>query len=107
MDAAPPDERIGLADEDAESVAYRSEIDEISDPPARTPSGHRRATKDAVRRPEPPSGDVAELLGLSQALELLERLILDLADALAGHVEGAPHLVQRSRVLATEAVAQL
>src|SRR5205823_10339252 len=52
-------------------------------------------------------GDVAELLGLSQRLELLERLVLDLADALAGDVEGPPDLVQRPRVLAAQAVAQL
>src|SRR5690349_4182877 len=51
--------------------------------------------------------DVAELLGLGEALELLERLVLDLADALARHVERPPDLVERARVLAAEAVAQL
>src|SRR3954471_17775806 len=52
-------------------------------------------------------GDVPELLGLGEALELLERLVLDLADALARHVEGAADLVQRARMLAAEAVAEL
>src|SRR5215213_5430641 len=52
-------------------------------------------------------GDVAELLGLRERLQLLERLVLDLADALARHVERATDLVQRARVLAAEAVAQL
>src|SRR6187200_953403 len=52
-------------------------------------------------------GDVAELLGLRERLQLLERLVLDLADALARHVERAPDLVERARVLAAEPVAQL
>src|SRR5688500_1414201 len=52
-------------------------------------------------------GDVAELLRLGERLELLERLVLDLADPLAGHVERAAHLVERARVLAAQAVAQL
>src|SRR5258708_1773879 len=52
-------------------------------------------------------GDVAELLSLCEALQLLERLILDLANALARHVERAPDLVERARVLAAEPVAQL
>src|SRR3954467_7757868 len=52
-------------------------------------------------------GDVAELLGLRERLQLLERLVLDLADALARHVERAPDLVQGARVLAAEPVAQL
>src|SRR6187402_3421855 len=53
------------------------------------------------------SGDLAQLLGFAQLLQLLERLVLDLADALAGDVEGPSHLVERARVLAAEAVAQL
>src|SRR4051794_21429641 len=53
------------------------------------------------------SGDLSELLGFSQLLQLLQALVLDLADALAGDVEGPPHLVERARVLAAEAVAQL
>src|SRR4051794_35468605 len=51
--------------------------------------------------------DVAELLRLGERLQLLQRLVLDLADALARHVERAAHLVERARVLAAEPVAQL
>src|SRR5215217_6319091 len=51
--------------------------------------------------------DVAELLRLGQRLKLLQRLVLDLADALARDVEGAAHLVERAGVLAAEAVAEL
>src|SRR5436309_6296726 len=52
-------------------------------------------------------GYVAELLGLCERLELLERLVLDLPDALARDVEGAPDLVERAGVLPTQPVAQL
>src|SRR5215217_3382071 len=52
-------------------------------------------------------GYVAQLLRLGEALQLLERLVLDLADALARDVERPPDLVERARVLAAEAVAQL
>src|SRR3954452_12537651 len=52
-------------------------------------------------------GDVAELLGLRERLQLLQRLVLDLADPLARDIERAADLVQRARVLPTEAVAQL
>src|SRR4051794_33870469 len=55
----------------------------------------------------PVLGDVAELLSLGEALQLLQRLVLDLADALARDVERPPDLVERARVLAAEAVAQL
>src|SRR4051794_20606994 len=51
--------------------------------------------------------DVAELLGLRERLQLLQRLVLDLADALAGHVERAADLVQCAGMLAAEPVAQL
>src|SRR5689334_13375097 len=50
---------------------------------------------------------VAELLRLGQRLKLLERLVLDLPDPLARHVERAADLVERARMLAAEAVAQL
>src|SRR3954452_6748142 len=50
---------------------------------------------------------IAELLGLRERLQLLERLVLDLADALARDVERSPDLVERARVLPAEAVAQL
>src|SRR4029079_8074986 len=51
--------------------------------------------------------DVAELLRLCERLKLLERLVLDLADSLAGDVEGAADLVERARVLAAQPVAEL
>src|SRR4051794_23642400 len=51
--------------------------------------------------------DVAQLLRFGQRLKLLQRLILDLPDPLARHVEGAPDFVERARVLAAQAVAQL
>src|SRR5215208_3035756 len=50
---------------------------------------------------------VAELLGLRQRLQLLQRLVLDLADALARHVERAAHLVEGAGVFPAEPVAQL
>src|SRR4051794_27072725 len=52
-------------------------------------------------------GDFAELLSLSQRLKLLERLVLDLPDPLAGDVEGAADLVQGPRMLAAEPVTEL
>src|SRR5579872_5763252 len=58
-------------------------------------------------RSHPDLRDVAELLRLGEALQLLERLVLDLADALARDVERAADLVERARVLAAEPVAQL
>src|SRR6185503_6269551 len=52
-------------------------------------------------------GDFAELLGLGEGLQLLQRLVLDLPDALAGDVEGSADLVQGPRVLAAEPVTEL
>src|SRR3954454_16373088 len=52
-------------------------------------------------------GDVAKLDGLRERTELLQALILDLADALARHVERPPDLVERARMLPVEPVAQL
>src|SRR3954453_12679487 len=51
--------------------------------------------------------DAAELLRLRERLQLLQRLVLDLADPLARHVERAADLVEGPRVLSAEAVAQL
>src|SRR4051794_5262984 len=51
--------------------------------------------------------DVAELLGLRERLQLLQRLVLDLADALARDVERPPDLIQRAGMLAAQPVAQL
>src|ERR687897_1100909 len=51
--------------------------------------------------------DFAKLLRLGEALKLLQRLVLDLADPLAGDVEGPPHLVQGARMLPAEPVPEL
>src|SRR5262245_2084635 len=68
-------------------------------------------TSSAPRRrpntPGSPLGDFAELLSLGEALQLLQALVLDLADALAGDVERPPDLVQSPRVLAAKSVAEL
>src|SRR4051812_30132506 len=58
-------------------------------------------------RARSPLSDVAELLSLREGLQLLQRLVLDLADALARDVERPPDLVERARVLPAQAVAQL
>src|SRR5689334_17590429 len=69
-------------------------------------NNHSRSSRGALTRAtlsESLLRDVAQLLGLSQRLQLLQRLVLDLADPLARHVERAADLVQRARVLAAEA----
>src|SRR5829696_4471324 len=53
------------------------------------------------------SARVAEALGLGERLELLERVVLDLADALARHVERAADLLERERARAGQAEAHL
>src|SRR3954447_8579037 len=50
---------------------------------------------------------VAQHLRLWKALQLLQRVALDLADALAGDAEGATDLLQREWLEAGKAVAQL
>src|SRR5438552_8702516 len=49
----------------------------------------------------------SKLLRVRERPQLLQALVLDLPDPLAGHVERPPHLVERPRVLAVEAVAEL
>ena len=48
-----------------------------------------------------------QLAAAHRVLELFQRLGLDLADALAGDVELAPHFLQRVRVVVADAVAEL
>src|SRR5438128_9892913 len=50
---------------------------------------------------------VLEALSLWQRLELLQRVVLDLPDPLAGDAERTPHLLERTRLLALEPEAQL
>src|SRR5947209_3899242 len=53
------------------------------------------------------SGHVAQLDRVREGPQLLQALVLDLPVALAGDVERPPDLVERSRMLAVEAVAEL
>src|SRR5215211_1035173 len=48
-----------------------------------------------------------QALGLRERLQLLEGVVLDLADALAGDAEGVAHLLQGQRLVPAEAVAKL
>src|SRR5918998_1447343 len=66
------------------------------------------ATGPTPGRPRGRSGcDVLELLRLGHRLQLSQALVLDLANALARHVEGAPNLVERARLLAVQSVPEL
>src|SRR5207302_5845114 len=53
------------------------------------------------------SGGGAQGIRLGECAQLLQALVLDLADPLAGDVERPSHLVERARVLAVEPVAEL
>src|SRR5690348_3283250 len=68
-----------------------------SSPIARAQSAPARSWSNEVQSTsfEKPLGDVAKDLRVGQRAELLQRLILDLPDALARHVERAPDLVER------------
>src|ERR1700761_8011311 len=59
------------------------------------------------RRPKGLLGHVPKLLRLCERLKLLQRLVLDLADPLARHVERAAGLIERARVLAAQPIAEL
>src|SRR6266545_944604 len=50
---------------------------------------------------------VLEALRLRQRLELLQRVVLNLPNSLARHAEGAAHLLERARLLAEQAEAEL
>src|SRR5437764_9833779 len=52
-------------------------------------------------------GHFAQLLRVGERPQLLQALVLDLADPLAGDVERAADLVERARVLTVEPVAKL
>src|SRR3954447_10832690 len=73
----------------------------------RRPRTRRGLRKHGSARFRPSLGHVAQLLRLGERLKLLERLVLDLADALARHVERAAHLVEGPGVLAAQPVAEL
>src|ERR1019366_4328199 len=58
--------------------------------------------------PQPIQTDpLPQLLGYEGVLELLQRLVLDLADPLARDIERATDLVERARILAAQPIAQL
>src|SRR5205823_2815338 len=68
-------------------------------PPKPAPYDETPTTKPLRRVPQP--------LRLRQRLQLLQRVVLDLADPFAGDVERPAHLFQRVRALAGQAEAHL
>src|SRR4051794_12786903 len=103
----------------SESSWNQVSLDTRADPTRGAPGGASRVRPSTrpvgtrLRQPwpgsDPPagSGDVAQLLRLRECAELLQRLVLDLPDPLAGDAEDAADLIERSRLLAVQAVAQL
>src|SRR3954451_17451590 len=77
---------------------------------ARTASSSSRTTASPSRRwratATPLADRVPERLRLGQVLELLQRVVLDLADALARDAEGAPDFLERLRRAAVQAEAE-
>src|SRR4051794_41940708 len=57
--------------------------------------------------PAQDSGGIAEALGLGKRFQLLQRVVLDLPDPLARHVERAADLLERVRARAREPEAHL
>src|SRR5262245_2934086 len=66
-----------------------------------------RATAGTMAETRRRSDAVPEPLRLRKRLELLERVVLDLADALSCHPEGLADLLERARLRSVESVAQL
>src|SRR5690242_6359877 len=89
------------------SARPRNPFNRLPKPPVSVTGEHVRIRLALQEHEAILSGDVPELLSLGQALQLLERLVLDLADALARDVERPPNLVERARVLPAQAVPQL
>src|SRR4051812_17589855 len=77
---------------------------------ARTAASSSRTTASPSRRwratPTPLADGVPERLRLGQVLELLQRVVLDLADPLARDAESAPDFLERLRRAAVQAEAQ-
>src|SRR3954465_2083894 len=80
--------------------------DEARDPSLDGLTDGRRSMNPGDRQSKP-LGDVFERVRVRERPELLQALVLDLANPLARDVERAPHLVECPRMLAVEPVAEL